>query len=203
MTEKRTLSDQKREDILAAAIAEFDKRGFQKTSMDQVAKVANVSKRTVYNHFPSKDSLFREIIIMMRDQGIEATNYEYRSDQPLDLQLTTMAEKEMKLLQSKSFISLSRLILAECLHSPELAEKALDQIAQTETGLKRWLKEAQSDGRLQMEDVEFASTQFLSAIKACAFWPQVIGYGSFPKQEQSRTIIDSTVAMFLSYYQKA
>ncbi|GIU46285.1 TetR/AcrR family transcriptional regulator [Shewanella algidipiscicola] len=51
-------SEQKREQILAAAIELFCGQGFPHTSMDEVAKKAGVSKQTVYAHFGSKDELF-------------------------------------------------------------------------------------------------------------------------------------------------
>jgi len=51
-------SEQKRFQILQAAIALFCGQGFPNTSMDEVAKKAGVSKQTVYSHFGSKDDLF-------------------------------------------------------------------------------------------------------------------------------------------------
>src|SRR3546814_8603477 len=56
------LTERKREAILQAAIAEFRSSGFEITSMDKIAATAGVSKRTVYNHFPSKEALFAEIL---------------------------------------------------------------------------------------------------------------------------------------------
>ncbi len=61
MTEKTRLSDRKHAAIIEAAVAEFDAQGFEATSMDCVAARAGVSKRTVYNHFASKEALFRQI----------------------------------------------------------------------------------------------------------------------------------------------
>lgn len=51
-------SEQKRSQILVAAIELFCGQGFPNTSMDEVAKKAGVSKQTVYSHFGSKDELF-------------------------------------------------------------------------------------------------------------------------------------------------
>ncbi len=51
-------SEQKRAQILEAAISLFCKHGLSNTSMDGVAKKAGVSKQTVYSHFGSKDELF-------------------------------------------------------------------------------------------------------------------------------------------------
>ncbi|ASJ97406.1 MULTISPECIES: TetR/AcrR family transcriptional regulator [Shewanella] len=51
-------SEQKKAQILNAAIDLFCGQGFPNTSMDEVAKLAGVSKQTVYSHFGSKDDLF-------------------------------------------------------------------------------------------------------------------------------------------------
>ncbi|MCE9686658.1 TetR/AcrR family transcriptional regulator [Shewanella sp. AS16] len=51
-------SEQKRSQVLDAAIDLFCCQGFFNTSMDEVARQAGVSKQTVYAHFGSKDELF-------------------------------------------------------------------------------------------------------------------------------------------------
>jgi TetR/AcrR family transcriptional regulator, mexJK operon transcriptional repressor len=54
----KSRSEIKREQILHSAIELFCIQGFPNTSMDEVAKLAGVSKQTVYAHFGSKDDLF-------------------------------------------------------------------------------------------------------------------------------------------------
>ncbi len=56
-----SVSDQKKKQIVEAAIAEFQEKGYAGASMDRISERAQVSKRTVYNHFESKDVLFKEI----------------------------------------------------------------------------------------------------------------------------------------------
>ena len=58
MSPKRDTS-QKRHEILDAAIREFQAVGYDNTSMDRIAESAGASKRTVYNHFASKELLFQ------------------------------------------------------------------------------------------------------------------------------------------------
>ena len=64
------LTDRKHAAILDAAVAEFRSAGYEATTMDRVAAAAGVSKRTVYNHFPSKDALFLRILEEMFARGI-------------------------------------------------------------------------------------------------------------------------------------
>lgn len=51
-----------RERILGAAQQLFRDQGINRTGMDQLCAVAQVSKRTAYEHFPSKDVLVAEYL---------------------------------------------------------------------------------------------------------------------------------------------
>jgi AcrR family transcriptional regulator len=51
-----------REAILVAATAAFLRYGFKKTSMDDVARAAGVSRQGLYLYFDTKDVLFREAL---------------------------------------------------------------------------------------------------------------------------------------------
>ncbi|HEX2315854.1 MAG TPA: helix-turn-helix domain-containing protein [Thermomonospora sp.] len=51
----------RREQLLAAALGEFGRRGFHLTQMEHVATAAGVSKALLYQHFTSKDELFAEV----------------------------------------------------------------------------------------------------------------------------------------------
>src|SRR5260370_26111928 len=51
-----------REAILTAATATFLRYGFKKTSMDDVAQAAGVSRQGLYLYFDTKDFLFRDAL---------------------------------------------------------------------------------------------------------------------------------------------
>jgi AcrR family transcriptional regulator len=51
-----------RDRILESAYQLFYERGFTRISMDAVAERAGITKRTLYNHFDSKDALFGEML---------------------------------------------------------------------------------------------------------------------------------------------
>lgn len=61
-TKLATLWDAKETAIIDAARGTFLARGYESASMDQIALVAGVSKRTVYNRFRSKEELFAATI---------------------------------------------------------------------------------------------------------------------------------------------
>lgn len=56
------MSMDRKEEIREAARQSFSVFGYKATTMDQVAKAANVGKGTIYNFFHNKEELFQDII---------------------------------------------------------------------------------------------------------------------------------------------
>jgi len=54
-------TDNRKEQILEAALICFNKGGYYKTSIDDIAAKAKISKGGIYYHFNSKDELFLEL----------------------------------------------------------------------------------------------------------------------------------------------
>ncbi|HEU5337726.1 MAG TPA: helix-turn-helix domain-containing protein, partial [Sulfuricaulis sp.] len=50
-----------RQRLLDAALEAFREEGYQ-VSIDRIAARAHVARQTLYNHFPSKDALFTEVV---------------------------------------------------------------------------------------------------------------------------------------------
>jgi len=200
MEKALTLTEKKRLDILAAAQDEFKEKGFLGASMDSLAKRAEVSKRTVYNHFPSKELLFHNIVKQLCDSSSQAVNIQYQPNKPLDEQLYRAAMSEIQLLGSECFRDLNRIAIAEFIRSPELASSTLDHLGQQKDGLHVWINDAINDGRLKTVEADFAAQQFLGLIKASAFWPQLFLKQAFPSPEQQKMIADDAVLMFLARY---
>jgi len=53
----------RRESILDAAVAVFRRYGFKKTSMDDLARAAKLSRQGLYLHFATKEELFKEALL--------------------------------------------------------------------------------------------------------------------------------------------
>lgn len=195
-----TLTQIKRLDILTAAHEEFKEKGFLGASMDSLAKRAKVSKRTVYNHFPSKEFLFHNIVKQLCDSFRQAVNIEYQRSKTLNEQLHIIAMSEIQLLGSKCFRDLHRITLAEFIRSPKLAASTLERLSQQKNGLHVWINNAIKDGRLHEIDVDYAAQQFLGLIKASVFWPQLLMNQAFPSPEQQQIIAGDATLMFLARY---
>ena len=54
--------------ILAEARRLFTERGFEATSIDEIAEAAGVAKGAVYHHFTSKEAVFQRVLEDMQAQ---------------------------------------------------------------------------------------------------------------------------------------
>ncbi|MBJ2251179.1 MULTISPECIES: TetR/AcrR family transcriptional regulator [unclassified Pseudomonas] len=203
MTAPQRLTDRKREAIVAAAIAEFRDNGFEVTSMDKIAATAGVSKRTVYNHFPSKEELFTEILNKLWASSVAQLDVSYSSAQPLRDQLRVLLHAKMKMMSDANFLDLARVAIAATIHSPERAQGIVNRLSEREEGFTLWVRAAQEDGRLKAVDPCFAAHQVQSLLKAFAFWPQItLGQPTLDAATQAN-VIESAMDLFLAGYEIA
>ena len=201
MTAPQRLTDRKRQAIIQAAIIEFRNNGFEITSMDKIAATAGVSKRTVYNHFPSKEELFAEILNQLWTRVTAEQETAYRPDLPLREQLRGLLMAKLQMLGDDNFLDLARVAIAATIHSPERAQDMVARMGEREEGLTVWIRAAQADGRLKAVAPEFAAQQIHGLLKSFAFWPQIsMGKPGLSPEEQHQ-VADSALDMFLACYQ--
>jgi TetR/AcrR family transcriptional regulator of autoinduction and epiphytic fitness len=202
LSSRPTRSELKRAAILEAAVAEFQVQGFRDTSMDRIAEHANVSKRTVYNHFESKEVLFRAIVAEMLSELGDSDDVAYEGERSLEDQLLELIYQDIKLLNDDAYIGMARVLLAESISTPDLARSAFGDAARAEHPITRWTKEAAADGRLVVDDPYLATRQLKALLKGQLFWPLVIGYEKRPTKKQVNKIATDAVRMFLDHYEK-
>jgi len=93
----------RRQQVLQAAAKSFSLFGYKATTMDQVAKIANVGKGTIYTFFTNKEQLFDEILHDMMMEMKTIAEREIRRDRPffdnlhrvLDALLEFRSEQEL------------------------------------------------------------------------------------------------------------
>ena len=120
-------SERKRAAIAEAAQRLFLRDGFERTSVDAIAAEAGVSKRTVYNHYGDKESLFLSVIGDTYDSliGVAVQLIDrYLTDVPADeLEENIIAfayEVAVMAARSPDRAALIRLMTSEAAHFPQL-----------------------------------------------------------------------------------
>jgi TetR/AcrR family transcriptional regulator of autoinduction and epiphytic fitness len=200
------LSDQKRAAILEAAAVTFRAEGFHATTMDTIAERAGVSKRTVYNHFSSKDELFDVITDGLWDKLRPARRSAPPATETNDVaaRLRRLARERVDVLLDPEVLGLFRVLLGESVRSPELSRAYIGYREKSAfLGLKELFDDEVARGRLRIEQPELAAGQFWGLVLGPLFWPLVLGLRSVPEPDERDLVIDEAVAMFLARFRKA
>jgi TetR/AcrR family transcriptional regulator, mexJK operon transcriptional repressor len=120
-------SELKRQAIVAAAVQLFARDGFDRTSVDAIADTAGVSKRTIYNHYGDKETLFLAVVTEMYDLLIGTVVElmdKYLTDVPADAveqNLVSFAcDAAMLAARSPERAAMIRLMMMEAPYFPEL-----------------------------------------------------------------------------------
>ena len=185
-------------DIIDAAVAEFQDKGFAAASMDRVSARAGVSKRTVYKYFESKEKLFKAIIDEVSEKLADIGEIAFEKSAPLRPQLIALGQAQGALMRSAEFMAMARMLTSETLRSPETAKAAQDRIDKT-SAIAAMIADAARDGRLEVADPQEVAHEFLGLIKAKAFWPVIFG-GAMVSPEDMQRIVEGSVDMILSRY---
>lgn len=200
MTTPSRLTDRKRDAIIQAAIAEFRAHGFEATSVDKVAARAEVSKRTLYNHFASKDELFASILHILWESSAAEMRRVYDPRRPVRDQLIELLQSKLAMLADDNFLSLARVAIAAGLHAPERAREMVDRISRKDNAMLDWIRAAQKHGALKADDAAQACKQLECLVKGVAFWPQVaMGQPRLTPAAQKK-LAAASADLFLSHY---
>lgn len=113
----RTKTDEKRREIVAAASAQFEEEGFERTSMAAIAARAGASKATLYGYFKTKEQLFA--VAMTEALEDYAASFIDKLDpaRPLDRALVEFGEAYLRFILSDQLLSIHRATLG----NPDLA----------------------------------------------------------------------------------
>ncbi|MGR6975139.1 TetR/AcrR family transcriptional regulator [Streptomyces cynarae] len=116
-------SARKHQAILEAATAVFLEKGYGGTSMDDIARLAAVSKQTVYKHFSDKETLFTEIILATTsglDDMINLVADVSADAETLEESLIRLARGLLTAFTEPQVLKLRRLIIATAEQFPSL-----------------------------------------------------------------------------------
>ena len=193
-------TSRKRNTILDAASAVFREEGFEATSMDRIAERAGASKRTVYNHFPSKDALFEAVMARFLSEIATLKQIAYDPDRDLEEQLAQFAQSKLQIVENPAWMGLMMVGLGQLIRDPSLVQKNLGQASTGEEYLVAWLQAATDDGRLHVAEPTVAAEVFWGMLSGVFIWPHLF-HGPMDVGHQ-QALLTELIAMFLARYRK-
>jgi multiple sugar transport system permease protein len=184
--------------ILEAARAEFSHSGYGATSMENVARRAGVSTKTLYRLLPNKAALFEAMVTDRIDRFVSVVKLRACEGSDVEAALTEALLVCAELMLDDNVISLQRVILADSDKFPEIAETIYHRaIIRTQDMLANWLRAEQRRGTIELEDADISAGMLLGML---AFQPHravMFGHQPSPTKEEREKRVKSCARLFL------
>ena len=191
----------KRRQIIEGARQVFMAQGFDAASMNEIARVAGVSKGTLYVYFQNKEQLFEAIVGReCRQQGERIFTLD-PEDHDIEGMLTRLGLGLAEFVCRPDRGPSLRTVIAISERMPEVGRQFYETgpafgLAQ----LTAYLKAQVAAGVLAVDDCEVAAAQFIDSCSATLFKPVLFNCGSTPTPEQIAHVVKIAVRTFLAAY---
>ncbi len=200
---RKTVADQKRQAILTAAVKHFLAVGYERTTLELVAKEAAVSTATVYKHFSTKRDLFGGIMAKVWETEVNAAELSTENADPMAT-LTAIGREYARLLREPQIEALTRVIIAEAPRFPELGEELYRRGKEPYLNqLHVYLQREIDQQRYSISDIPLAARQFLGMINDVIFWPRFLVMGLTITDADVDSVVREAVKTFLARYRIA
>ena len=147
ISSKQRVTDLRKQIILKAAEKLFLSKGYEDTTMDQIANESEFSKGTLYNYFKSKDDLYLAIGTKAYEIIIDYTKYFVESKDPGIDQLKAVGYAYYEF--TKNYPDYAHIFHDISIKLPHVAQKSKDKLTTNE---KDYLNRSEAYGE-QFRDV--------------------------------------------------
>lgn len=187
--------------VLEGARAVFMADGFEGASVDEIARVAAVSKATLYSYFPDKRLLFMEVAnAECARQAQEATD-SIEMSAPPDQVLSQVGHHFLRFITSTFGLQIFRICVAESDRFPEIGRSFYNsgpEVLRAEMAL--YFEQAENRGELRIDDYRLAADQFGELCKA-DIWPRLIfGVSKTVSDAEIDRVVEGAVQTFMARY---
>jgi TetR/AcrR family transcriptional regulator, transcriptional repressor of aconitase len=144
---------QRRAQILSAAMACFGRQGYHATCMDDVVRESGLSVGAIYSYFPSKEELFLALSDDRAEQTLTYLNGLFRRPGPMEDKTREAVDYFFNLL-SDELLALARVnveFMSEAAKSERLKERQQRRCESVRQFMRWLLSEAQRQGEIRAD----------------------------------------------------
>jgi TetR/AcrR family transcriptional repressor of mexJK operon len=192
--------------VIEAATTLFLRKGYAGTTMEDIAALAGITKRTVYNNYPDKEMLFTQIVkdmIAVAEEfagGLETQFDPKMNAAELRAALHDLAQRMAQAIVRPEVIAFRRLLIGEARAFPKLGREYYERAPrQVIEALALGFRELVRAKLLRADDARLAAEQF-AYLAVGAPLDQAMLAGTPPAKQRLIDCASEGVETFLARY---
>lgn len=187
--------------VLEGARKVFLRDGFERASVDDIAREAGVSKATIYAYFPDKQLLFLEVARCECHRQTTEAEASVEGEVSLRQALTIAAERIVRFLMSEFGQRMFRIVVGEGERFPGLGREFYEYgPGLIHQRLVYHMGCYIETGDLAIDDLDLAADQFAHLCKAGIHEKLIFGMAQSITPEDVHRVVHGAVDMFIARY---
>ncbi len=200
-TQEIVRKGRKFDQVLDGARQVFMADGFEGASVDEIARVAAVSKATLYSYFPDKRLLFMEVARSECQRQASQAMDNINMSGPPRVVLEQAGKHFLRFLTSEFGQQIFRICVAESDRFPELGQRFFNSgPAVMQAEMSAYFAQAEARGELAVEDHVLAASQFGELCKADLWMRLICGVIKSVSDEDIDRVVMGAVDTFMARY---
>jgi AcrR family transcriptional regulator len=195
--------EDRREQILDAAMRVFAQKGFSKATNRDVAQEAGITTGLIYYYFENKEALLNAALAERSPFQIMAQVPPEMLEQPPTIFLPMFLQRVLAIVEDEQFVNILRMILPEVLHNPEVSSIAFGFFQRILDFLSQYLQIQVARGTVRADvNSELVTQLLVSNLMGLVMRRQVIRDPSVRDYTHAE-IVQAVVGTFLQGIQKS
>lgn len=194
---KRRHYARKNDIVLAAAEHAFVEYGYAGTSVDSIAELAGVSKRTVYSNFSTKQVLYAEVI-KKRCAGVVPGLDPKGTDADPEETLLKASVAFLEALYAPEQIALYQTVVADSRQFPNAGKIMFDgPVMRSQHVFDEYFREQAHRGHMRFPNIDLAAAQFVALLKTNVHMSLMLNQPTPVSRRKLEEISRASIHLFL------
>ncbi|HEX6557106.1 MAG TPA: TetR/AcrR family transcriptional regulator [Ktedonobacteraceae bacterium] len=189
--------EDRREQIIDAAMRVFSQKGYTRATNKDIAHEAGITPGLIYHYFENKEALFKVIIESRSPLKLLSSLPPEMLVMPPDTFLRFMILQVLDIVEEKSFVQLLRVVLPELVYNPKMAELITGLFQRVFGFLISYFEAKMESGELRRTDPALTTQVLMGGVMAFVLRRQIIG-DSIALQYTQEQIVDAVVDTVLN-----
>jgi AcrR family transcriptional regulator len=166
--------EDRREQILEAAMRVFAQKGFVRATNKDIAHEAGITSGLIYHYFENKEALLRAIIETRSPLQVIRSIPPQMLALPPDAFLRHLMQQMLSILESERFVQAIRVFLPEVIHNPEMSPMGITFLHEAIEFLSSYLAGRMARGELRQADASLVAQTLAASVMGFVLRRQIL-----------------------------
>ncbi|GCE48641.1 TetR family transcriptional regulator [Thermosporothrix hazakensis] len=156
--------EDRREQIIDAAMNVFAHKGYSRATNKDIALEAGITPGLIYHYFESKEALLQAIINERSPLRVVRATSPTELEQPPEVFLRSLLLNVLHIIEGEQFIKIVRTVLPEILYNPAMQPVGSGIIDEEITFLSSYFERQMSIGKIRKADPRLAAQTLMGCV---------------------------------------